>query len=157
MKIKSGCEGVGPKHRPDASHFFYALSAAALAVSIWTLGVVRAGAQETSVRDGVYTEAQADRGADIFSRSCAGCHETDRFIGEQMEPWMNQSAYRFFRAVRLTMPEEDPGSLTRQQYADIVAYIIKLNGFKPGSDELQGTDDAMRAVLLESFPSVPMP
>ena len=70
---------------------------------------------------------------------------------------MNQSAYRFFRAVRLTMPEEDPGSLTRQQYADIVAYIFKLNGFKPGSDELQGTDDAMRAVLLESFRSVPLP
>ena len=152
MKTKSGCESTTPK----LQQFFLSgisllLSTAALTLCVLTLGVGRVSAQGTSVRDGVYTEVQADRGAEKFGQSCAGCHETDRFVGEQMKPWVNQSAYRFFRVVRLTMPEEDPGSLTRQQYADILAYIFRLNGFKAGSDELKGTDEAMRAVRLEGF------
>ena len=49
------------------------------------------------------------------------------------------------------MPEEDPGSLTRQQCADILAYIFRLNGFKAGSDELKGTDEAVSAVRIEEF------
>jgi alcohol dehydrogenase (cytochrome c) len=116
-----------------------------------TLGIGEGSAGETSVRDGVYTEAQADRGAKTFDRACIGCHDTTRFVGELMKPWENQSAHPLFEAVCRTMPEDNPGTLPRQQCADILAYIFKLNGFKAGSEELKSTDEAMKAVRIEGF------
>ena len=152
MMMKSGCENASPRYRQRfRGYSVLVLSTTALVLCILTLGVGKVSAQEKSVRDGVYTEAQADRGAKLYGESCTGCHETGRFVGEQMKPWANQSARRLFNVVRLTMPEEDPGSLTRQQCADILAYIFRLNGFKAGSDELKGTDEAVSAVRIEEF------
>ena len=131
------------------SSFFVLVSVAACTLCLPALGVRQVSAQDKSVRDGVYTDVQADRGTKLFGQSCSGCHETDRFVGEQMKPWMGQTAYDLFTAVRLTMPEEKPGSLTRQEYADILAYIFKLNGFKAGSDELAGADEALKAIRIE--------
>ena len=95
------------------------LSGAPFALFVWSLGAVG-----TTPR---FATACARR-LRPTGQSCAGCHETDRFVGEQMDPWMNQSAYRFSRDV---------------------AYIFKLNGFPIGTEELQGTGEAMRAVRLE--------
>ena len=47
------------------------------------------------------------------------------------------------------MPEDRPGTLTRQQYADILAYVFKLNGYPAGNSELSGTDEEMKAFRIE--------
>jgi len=127
-----------------------ALSAAGILV-ILAPGIGNVRARETSVRDGVYTEAQAERGSKTFDRVCIECHDPSRFVGELMKPWENQSALPLFDAICRTMPEDNPGTLPRQPCADILSHIFRLNGFKAGSEELKGTDEAMRAVRIEGF------
>ena len=58
--------------------------------------------------------------------------------------------------MRTTMPEDNPGSLKPQQYADILSFVLKLNGFAAGETELTGTDAAMKAVRMEA-PRSPTP
>jgi mono/diheme cytochrome c family protein len=141
-----GCEGPSQ----GSSSFSGLVLAAACLLCLPASVAGQVSGQAKSVRDGVFTDAQADRGAKIFSQFCIACHKTERFVGDQLKPWLDQTADVLYRAIRLKMPEDNPGGLTRQQYADIVAYVFKLNGFKPGSDELAGNDEAMRGVRLEA-------
>ncbi|MDA1095460.1 MAG: cytochrome c [Acidobacteria bacterium] len=105
-------------------------------------------AQERTLHDGVYTKEQAARGAKTYGQRCAGCHRADEFSGERIKPWKGQPALNLFNVIRLTMPEEAPGSLSRQEYADILTYIFEQNGGKPGSTELTATDEMLRSVLM---------
>jgi hypothetical protein len=50
--------------------------------------------------------------------------------------WDRRTVGDLYEHISETMPEDDPGSLTRQQYVDVVAYILRLNGFPAGRDEL---------------------
>ena len=92
MMMKSGCENASPRYRQRfRGYSVLVLSTTALVLCILTLGVGKVSAQEKSVRDGVYTEAQADRGAKLYGESCTGCHETgqirrrtDEALGESV-------------------------------------------------------------------------
>ena len=106
-------------------------------------------AQDRSVRDSMYTAAQAERGVKTFGQFCSGCHGPDRFTGDRIAPWAGQTADALFDAIRLKMPEDRPGTLTRQQFADILAYVFKLNGYPAGNSELSGTDEEMKAFRIE--------
>jgi len=55
-----------------------------------------------------------------------------------------------FFIVRSLMPNNAPGSLTKTQYADVVAYILKVNGYQAGEAELVPTAAAMKRVTLQS-------
>lgn len=102
-----------------------------------------------STNDGVYSEEQASRGQSIFKSRCTACHDTARFTGESfIQNWAGQPIADIFALVSTTMPEDNPGSLTPQQYADILAFFLKLNGFKHGDTELTGTADALKAVTI---------
>jgi len=106
--------------------------------------------QDRSVNDGVYGDAQAERGKVMFERTCTSCHDTNRFTGEAfLETWAGQPLAELYNVIRTTMPEDNPGTLKPQQYADVVTFILKLNGFIAGQDELGATDAAMKAVRME--------
>jgi mono/diheme cytochrome c family protein len=108
-------------------------------------------AQERSTNDAVFTAAQAARGRAIFEGRCTQCHETSRFQGGLfLESWAGQPLGALFDVVRTTMPEDAPGSLPPQQYADVIAYFLKLNGFPEGEVELEANERAMRSVKLEA-------
>ena len=114
------------------------------------LSLVEGRDGQTTTTVGVYTEEQADRGRKAYDSQCARCHETARFTGEAfIEAWQGQPAYALFDSIRTTMPEDNPNSLRPQQYADIVAYLLKLTGFPAGSDELPATSAALKAVRLD--------
>ena len=162
--MNSGCDrqnGKRPssRRRPGFRRSFGGGMAVSVAVGVLTLAassldipsfaVADVRAQDKTVRDGVYSDAQADRGAKLFGQFCSGCHGPERFVGEQMKPWTGQTADVLFDAVRLNMPEDRPGSLTRQQYADVLSYIFRLNGFVAGTNELAGTDDEMKSIRIE--------
>ncbi|HEY7443962.1 MAG TPA: cytochrome c [Vicinamibacterales bacterium] len=96
-----------------------------------------------SVWDGVYTQEQATRGA-LSSGLCTQCHG-DSFQGDPAPPltgpdflakWDGSTLGDLFELIRQTMPDDDPGALTREQYADLLAYILSLNKFPSGSTEL---------------------
>ena len=127
------------------------VAAIGLAVCGWrSLGAQQpAPPSSRSVWDGVYTAAQARSGA-LTSGLCTSCHgdsfEGDRgpaltgaeFVGR----WDGRTVGDLFELIRLTMPDDDPGALTRQQYADLVAYILSTNKFPAGKAEL-GRDVAV--------------
>ena len=136
------------------------LLAAAL-VGVWLAAA--AGAQEpaTTVADGVYTEAQANRGAAAYEIACAGCHRAD-LSGNSGPALKEQRFARVYAGKELktlyakiadTMPRNTPGSLTEEVYLDIVAHLLKENGFKAGASELRA--DALEAIRV--VPGQPKP
>lgn len=98
-----------------------------------------------STWDGVYTEAQAKRGADLFDRECAGCHGPSG-AGGSMAPALvgpafsanydGQTVGDLFDRNRITMPIGKEGQLTGQQNADVTAFMLQVNTFPVGDAEL---------------------
>jgi S-disulfanyl-L-cysteine oxidoreductase SoxD len=124
----------------------------AFAVIVWTAAFVSVAVRAQtakSVNDGVYTAAQADRGTAVFKANCASCHETSRFTGSEFLPvWVGKSLFELYDVIHTTMPEDKPGSLKPQQYADVIAYFLKLNGYPTGETEL-APDAPLKAITLD--------
>lgn len=100
--------------------------------------------REPSALDGIYTLEQAERGEEVFQQVCSECHDTEDWTERGfLQRWNEQSVYQFFYQIHNTMPYGAPGSLTRQQYADIVAYIFHLNDLPAGPEELGASDDEL--------------
>jgi quinoprotein glucose dehydrogenase len=107
-------------------------------------------AQAASVNDGVFTAAQADRGAAVFKTSCTACHDTSRFTGDEfLNGWTGKPLHALFDQMSTSMPEDNPGSLKPQQYADVVAYFLRLNGYPVGKTELASAADALKAIKFD--------
>ncbi len=103
-----------------------------------------------SLAGGVYTTAQAAAGAEVFTAVCAECHDTIEFRGSDF--WFNWEGSNLGRLMRVmveTMPEDDPGSLPREQYLAVVAYVLELNQFPVGSAPLPDDADYLSALVFE--------
>ena len=96
-----------------------------------------------TVWDGVYTETQAGRGITAFGQSCSGCHT---LAAEGKAPLVGESFWKSFQQksvgdlleyVSANMPNGAPGTLNESTYRDIVALMLKSNGFPAGNAELQ--------------------
>jgi quinoprotein glucose dehydrogenase len=118
-----------------------------------------AWAAEADNADGVYSDAQAQRGESVYQQYCAACHGAS-LQGNPAAP-LTGPAFRarwedgkhtlddLFFIVRSLMPNNAPGSLSKAQYADVVAYILKINGYPAGDAELIPTAAAMKKVTLQ--------
>lgn len=105
-----------------------------------------------SVNDGVYTAAQADRGAATFKTTCTACHEESRFTGEEfLTAWTGKPLHELFAQMSQTMPEDNPGTLKPQQYADVVAYFLKLNEYPTGKTELASAVEDLKAITFDKL------
>jgi mono/diheme cytochrome c family protein len=131
-----------------------AILAAALAVSAGIGGVAFAQGTAT-VMDGSYTAAQAERGAAQYSQNCAACHgsglngngEAPALVGgEFISNWAGLTLGDLFERIRTTMPQDNPGKLSRDQYADILSYILKSNGYPAGQKELDRRTEFLKAI-----------
>ena len=109
------------------------------------------GAQEKkSVKDGVYTAAQADRGQTVFRSKCASCHAPNRFTDDLFyTSFAGKALWEMFDVISDSMPEDNPGSLKKEEYADVIAYLLKLNNFPTGETDLPIDKDALSAILME--------
>ena len=131
---------------------------------------------------GIFTAAQAQRGEEIYGRSCSACHGTD-LMGMQWLPvpfrqpnpadffgldpsvaWPNRvpelvgsDLYRNWNSLtvadlversRISMPMNRPGSLTRREVVDVVAYLLLQGGFPLGPTELTDRLDALQQIRL---------
>jgi mono/diheme cytochrome c family protein len=122
-----------------------------LAALIWMAAFVSVAAQNgKSVNDGIYSAAQADRGAAVFKTTCTACHEESRFTGDEfLNGWTGKPLHELFHHMSTTMPEDNPGSLKPQQYADVVAYFLKLNGYPAGTAELPSAAEGLKAIKFD--------
>ena len=97
---------------------------------------------------GIYTEEQADRGQQLYTTRCSWCHRDDLTGGGADESgpplvgprfsrrWNGRSVAELVITVVSQMPKDTPGSLTDEEYVDIVAHILRTNGMPAGSQPL---------------------
>jgi mono/diheme cytochrome c family protein len=120
---------------------------------------VAAGAAAHSVWDGVYSKQQADRGQTGYNSKCARCHGDALLGGENspplvdrefLEKWNGKSVGSLVELIRTTMPSDGPGRLSRQQCADLAAYLLSANSFPAGDKELATGDDALNEILIQA-------
>jgi mono/diheme cytochrome c family protein len=116
-------------------------------------------AASRSVWDGVYTKQQAGRGQSAYREECLKCHAENLMGGEAapalagdefLRKWNGKTAGDLFELIRKTMPSEDPGNLSRRQYADIVAYILSVNEFPGGQKELESEAAPLNDIRIEA-------
>jgi len=110
-----------------------------------------------SVWDGVYTDAQATRGAALFDRECAGCHGPNG-EGGGMAPALIGAAFTanydgqtvgdLFERNRTTMPVGREGQLNAQANADITAFMLQVNKFPAGDGELPAQSMALKQIAF---------
>jgi cytochrome c5 len=142
-------------------------TAACLAILVAEfVALVPARAQEAAktVGDGVYTDAQATRGAAAYDATCTQCHRAD--LGGAAGPALRDQRFArvfagkdlkaLFTKVATTMPRNAPASLTENMYLDIVAYMLRENGFPAGSREL-AADGLDGIEVLPGRPKPPPP
>ena len=95
------------------------------------------GAGSRTVWDGVYAEAQATRGEARYRATCSGCHDEGPRRGEAfMRDWSGSDVASLLARTRTSMPPGAPGSLPGADYLDIIAYMLRVNDFPAGPDEL---------------------
>jgi mono/diheme cytochrome c family protein len=122
------------------------------------LSAQAANGQAKTVWDGVYTEAQAARASAAFSQSCAGCHTLGSegegpLTGEKFwEGYSQRSVGELLTYVRTNMPNGNGGSLSASTYNDLVALILKSNGFPAGTSELVPEHAAMVQIVPKEGP-----
>jgi mono/diheme cytochrome c family protein len=118
---------------------------------VFAVGVAGA-APPAAAQAGVYREGQADKGRAAFTKHCTSCHAAAAVIGLPFRRgWAGRSVFDFFEQLRTTMPNDSPGRLSRREYADIVAYVLKYNGLPPGERDLPDDDEGLKRIKLE-FP-----
>ena len=119
-----------------------------------------AAAERTS--NPTFTAAQADAGRDIYEKQCVSCHGKNLNDGEApslagvrfLSKWGGKSVYDLFTHTRTRMPQSAPGSLTMEQYADLVAFIFKKNILVASAQPLPD-DPALLKSMIVPAPSEP--
>jgi quinoprotein glucose dehydrogenase len=108
-----------------------------------------------SIWDGVYTQDQANRGRAAYTENCSACHGAELAGGDETPPltggeflanWNGLSVDDLFERMRVSMPADKPGKLSRQTNADILSYILSFNKFPTGSAELPTQAEILKQV-----------
>jgi mono/diheme cytochrome c family protein len=110
--------------------------------------------QARTVKDGVYTAAQAKRGETIYQNQCVGCHggtlaggDGPPLAGQSfLDAWDRLPLSDLFDKIQNTMPNDAPQTLTRPQAADLVAFMLQANKFPAGRAELDAGDAVLRQI-----------
>jgi quinoprotein glucose dehydrogenase len=108
------------------------------------------------IADGLYTREQAERGRTVYEAHCAECHGS-KLEGGTSAPLTGAAFIAswgkaaltlddLYYIVRKTMPKDAAGSLARESYTDVVAYLLQQNGFPAGDKELTPDPEIMKTV-----------
>jgi mono/diheme cytochrome c family protein len=137
---------------------FAAVALLPLAAVLTLNSSVQAQPPTQSIWDGIYTEEQATRGAPLYSQECASCHGTE-LTGGEMAPalaggeflagWDGLTVGDLFERIRISMPQNAPGSLSGQQNADILAYMFQVSKFPAGTTEMPKEAGILKQIKFE--------
>jgi len=139
------------------------ISTSFIAVYLTTIAMYGAQAQQSSggqtasspatlssTRAGVYTAAQAERGRVTYAGMCRSCHTPASHTGTTFEKlWVGRTVADLFGYMSTQMPKNDPGALNPDQYADVLAYLLKMNTMPAGKTELPGDSTALAAIRID--------
>jgi mono/diheme cytochrome c family protein len=120
---------------------------------------VTSGQAASSIWDGVFTDEQVKRGTAAYQRDCANCHGPGLEGGDMTPPlvgggftsnWNDLTVGDLFERIRLTMPLDSPGKLSRQQNVDVIAFILKTNAWPSGATELPPEVGALKQIKIQA-------
>jgi mono/diheme cytochrome c family protein len=112
-----------------------------------------------SVWDGVYTDEQAKRGGELYAERCVHCHgptlggidSAAALTGPTFNGnWNGVTLDLMLERVRSTMPVDKPASLSRQQTADLLAYVFSVNKFPSGKTELPRQAEMLNQIQFKA-------
>ena len=121
--------------------------------------LILASAQSKTTLDGIYSEAQAKRGEQIYKETCASCHGDDLSGDGQAPPltgkdfnadWNDLTMGDLYDRTHQSMPADKPGSLTPAQTADVIAYLLQKGNYPAGEAELPADAAALKAMKFVS-------
>ena len=123
-----------------------AVGAAALGLAVML--AAQTGAR--TVRDGVFSAAQAERGGRVFESICTNCHELAEFTaaGAYLDEVEGKPLWETFEYVSAEMPEDDPASLRPEEYAAVLAYIFSVYGLPSGDTDLAVDRGSLEAITI---------
>ena len=103
-----------------------------------------------STLDSVYTTDQAARGKDVYLGSCRSCHTPASHTGATFEKrWKGKHLSDLYTYVATKMPGNDPGSLSPDAVADVVAYLLQLNAMPAGAQEIYPEADSLKKFRID--------
>jgi mono/diheme cytochrome c family protein len=124
-------------------------------------GLAGIGISQTprTVWDGVFTAEQAKRGQARYTELCESCHGDTLAGGESAPPlaggeflsnWNTLTVGDLFDRTRSTMPQNKPGSLSREANAEIMAYLLSANQFPAGKQPLPQSSEVLKEIRIEA-------
>ena len=131
-------------------------------VFVWTIActlaaLVITSAQGPSIWDGVYSQAQADKGKMVYADQCSVCHG-DMAEGGPNAPSLSGNDFmvdfngspmsELFTRIGQTMPANDPGSLKPEEVAAVIAYVGSVNMWPAGQKELTTDKEALKNIKI---------
>ena len=109
------------------------------------------GAERTA--SGAFTDDQVTRGEMVFKAMCGACHTPSDHTGPQFKlNWFGKTVYDYFANLKKTMPDDNPGGLSDDEYTRVVAYILRINGFPTGTDSLSADSVTMKLIKIGPLP-----
>ena len=89
------------------------------------------------------------RNVDFINRYCL------EYTGQTFrQHWEGRTVFDLFDQVSALMPKNEPGSLSAKEYADVIAFILRLNKMPAGKTELPTDAAALRRIRIELKPGV---
>jgi S-disulfanyl-L-cysteine oxidoreductase SoxD len=138
----------------------FALLLGLIACAVITSGLRAQGS--TSASSGAYTSAQAARGKALYQSKCSTCHNPDlsgggtapALVGSDfLGNWVGQPIAALFDSIHTSMPSDNPGTLSTQQVADLVAFLLSSNKYPAGQTEVPTDPEQLKHIPFDSAPS----
>ena len=89
------------------------------------------------------------RGKDIYAGNCRSCHTAETHTGAAFtSKWNKRPLSDLYVYIRDQMPKSAPGSLEAQEYADVLAYVLRMNRMPAGQVELPPDSAAISRIRI---------
>jgi cytochrome c5 len=106
-----------------------------------------------SLPPATYWPAPAEHGEQVFTKTCAMCHQRSQFVGQAfVENWNDRRVSDLYTLIRSTMPLNDPGGLKDDDYVGVVEYLLKANKAAPAPDSVKPDTAMLRSQKIAAAP-----
>jgi mono/diheme cytochrome c family protein len=114
--------------------------------------------------DSVYSAAQAGRGESSYAKTCARCHGAALGGGDEATPlsgsaflgnWNGQAVSDLQKRIIETMPSDSVGIYDRKLASDVIAFLLRSNGFPAGAADLSVEPDSLKAITIATEKKTP--
>ena len=107
-----------------------------------------ARAEPLSLVSGIYSEAQAESGAELYNTHCAHCHLPSFYTNIDVT-WKDMSVLDFYYKMSGSMPADNPRTLGQAQYLNLVAWVLAINGYPSGNTSMS-LDNKLGMIKFEA-------